>query len=213
VTEGEKTEPNYFIKLRDRFHLSVADVIIHHPAGTDPITLTKRAIELRDVRQKEVKQGSFDIAYDEVWVVFDLEKPNDQRRDLARQAMTMKGASGIRFAVSDPAFEYWLLLHEKYTTSPFNGCDDVIKRLRRYWPDYAKAQVPSDEFIKKIPTAVVNAERCRAHHEASGGEGNPSTKVDILVRSLNGATREHFRFSLGEQKVTDNPPSPNPPSP
>lgn len=195
VTEGEKTEPNYLKALRDRLQLNAADVKILHPEGTDPITLTKKAIELRDARKKAAKKG-FAIAYDEVWVVFDLEKPHDERRKLAVQAMAMKGAARIRFAVSDPCFEFWLLLHGEYTSSPFADCDSVVKRLEKHWPAYAKGQPPSEPFLRRLPVAVTNAQRCRQHHEACGGNGNPSTKVDVLARSLNSATRGHFQFTL-----------------
>lgn len=196
VTEGEKCEPNYLMALRERFQLNAAEVEIMHPEGTDPITLTKKAIELRGARREAAKKG-FAIAYDEVWVVFDLEKPHDERRRIALQAMGMKESAGIRFAVSDPCFEYWLLLHGEYTTSPFADCDSVIKRLEAHWPNYSKGQSPSQPFLEKLPVAVTNAQRCRDYHEACGGNGNPSTKVDVLAKSLNSATRKHLQFNFG----------------
>jgi hypothetical protein len=196
VTEGEKTEPNYLKALRNRLQLNAAEVEILHPEGTDPITLTNKAIELRDVRKKEAERGGA-IAYDEVWVVFDLEKPNDRRRELADKAMTMKEAAGIQFAISDPAFEFWLLLHEEYTTSPFADCNAVIQRLKKHWSGYSKGQTLPAEFLKKMPTAVQHAQRCREYHETCAGDGNPSTKVDLLARTLNSATRPHLQFKLG----------------
>ena len=57
VTEGEKTELNYLKALRDRFQLNATEVEILHPEGTDPITLTKKAIELRETRRKSAKKG------------------------------------------------------------------------------------------------------------------------------------------------------------
>ena len=54
----------------------------------------------------------------------------------------------------------------------------------------------SPEFLEKLPIAVKNAKRCRDHHETSAGDGNPSTQMDILVRSLNAATRAHHQFKL-----------------
>ena len=110
--------------------------------------------------------------------------------------MGMKEATGIRFAVSDPCFEFWLLLHGEYTTSSFPDCDSVIKRLEKHWPAYSKGHPPSLPFLEKLPVAVTNAQRCREHHETSGGDGNPSTKVDILAKSLNAATRSHLQFQL-----------------
>ena len=195
VTEGEKTEPNYLTTLRDRLQLNVVEVEIVHPNGTDPITLTQKAIALRAARKKAARNG-FQIPYDEVWVVFDLEKPHDERRKLAEQAISMKEAVGIRFAVSDPCFEFWLLLHGEYTTSPFVGCEPVVKRLKKHWDSYAKGQKPVKEFLEKIPTAVANAQGCRQHHQDCAGNGNPSTRVDLLVRSLNSATRSHLQFLL-----------------
>jgi hypothetical protein len=196
VTEGLKTEPNYFIALRNRLRLVVADVEILHPGGTDPLTLTSAAIRLRDERKRQAKKG-FAIAYDEVWVVFDMERPHDKRRVLAVRAMAMKEAAGIKFALSDPCFEFWLLLHEKYTTAQFTDCDAVIKQLRRHWHGYQKGQPPTPDFLEKLPTAVLHAERCRKHHKSCGGDGNPSTKVDILARQLNSATRSYLQFKLG----------------
>ena len=166
-----------------------------HPEGTDPITLTRKAIDLRDSRKKDAKKG-FTIAYDEVWVVFDLEKTHDERRKLAVQAMAMKEAVGIQFAVSDPCFEFWLLLHDEFTTSPFPDCDAVIKRLEKHWPAYSKGMAPSQPFLEKLPVAVTNAQRCREHHNTSGGDGNPSTQIDVLAKSLNSATRGHLQFPL-----------------
>ena len=196
VTEGEKTEPNYFRALRNRLELAAADVEILHPTGTDPLTLTRAAIQIRDERKKQAKKG-FSVAYDEVWVVFDLEKPHDERRKLAVAAMALKEAAGIKFAFSDPCFEFWLLLHEEFTTAPFADCDQVIQRLEVHWRNYSKGLSPTPEFLEKIPTAVLNAERCRKHHETSGGDGNPSTQVDILARHLNSATRSHVQFKFG----------------
>ncbi len=195
VTEGEKTEPNYFIALRNHLQIAATDVQILHPEGTDPLTLMREAIQLRDERKRMARKGVA-IAYDEVWVVFDLEKPHDERRKLAVAAMALKEAAGIQFALSDPCFEYWLLLHEEYTTAQFADCDTVVERLKRHWNDYAKGLTPTSKFLEKLPTAVLHAERCRRHHETTGGDGNPSTKVDILARHLNSATRSHLQFML-----------------
>jgi RloB-like protein len=195
VTEGSKTEPNYFKALRDRLRLVAADVDIEHPEGTDPIVLTQHAITRRDERRAQAARGAA-VEYDEVWVVFDLEKTHDQRRRQAQQAVSLGEASGIRFARSDPSFEYWLLLHVEYTTASFTKCSQVIARLKPHWNGYSKGSTPSPEFLEKVPRAVSGAEKCRKYHEDSDGDGNPSTYVDLLVRSLNGATRRHLQFRL-----------------
>lgn len=195
VTEGEKTEPNYLKCLRNRLRLVATDVEIVHPDGTDPLTLVHHAIELRNQRKMDSKSGQ-NVAYDEVWVVFDLEKTHDRRRQLAKEAKNVKGAQEIQFAVSDPCFEFWLLLHETYTTRQFPDCKVLVSRLKKYIPGYSKGHVLTSDFLEKTPTAVEGSERCREYHKACEGDGNPSTEMDKLVRSLNEATREHFRFKL-----------------
>jgi len=195
VTEGEKTEPTYLKTLCRCLHLSVADVKIVHPEGTDPKTLVREAIALRNRRKREARKGQT-VAYDEVWVVFDLEGLHDERRRLAREARNIRGACGIRFAESDPCFEFWLLLHEKYTTRQFQDCPKLVKYLKRFLPTYSKGQPLPADFLENLPDAIDHAERCRGHHSTCDGDGNPSTRVDKLVRSLNEATRSHFRFQL-----------------
>jgi hypothetical protein len=196
VTEGEKTEPCYFEALRKRLGLSSAEVVVLHPEGTDPITLTKEAVALRETRRQEAQTG-FQAAYDEVWVVFDLEKTHDPRRKLAKQAMALKEAEGIKFAESDPSFEFWLLLHEEFTTAPLADSGAVVRRLKKHWKSYSKGQTPSAEFLEKLPIAIGNAERCRKHHRDAGGDRNPSTDVDLLAANLNAATRPNLRIPRG----------------
>jgi hypothetical protein len=199
ITEGEKTEPNYLKALRDRFNLAAKVIEIVHPEGTDPLTLTRKAVELRDQRKKTAKKG-YSVEYDEVWVLFDLEKPNDERRRLAKEAMSLPVAKGLKFALSDPCFEYWLLLHDEYTTALFSDCDSVIKRLKPHLPNYTKGQKISPEFLAKVPVAVKHAMRCRIYHRTATTSGNPSTDVDLIVRSMNGATRPHLQFELPAEK-------------
>jgi len=195
VTEGEKTEPNYLNALRKRFQLAATSIEIIHPDGTDPVTLTNRAIELRDQRKKQVRSGAVAVAYDEIWVVFDLEKTHDERRKQDIRARSMPKAKGIRFAVSDPAFEYWLLLHEEFTWATFTDCDAVTARLKKHWPDYKKDSTPSSDFLEKVPVAVKNAGRVRTDNEKSD-RTNPATNVDLLVCSMNEATRPHLQYKL-----------------
>ncbi|HNY25961.1 MAG TPA: RloB family protein [Candidatus Sumerlaeota bacterium] len=186
VTEGEKTEPNYFKKLRKYLGLRT-NVEVVHPDATDPITLVNEAKELRAKREREAKKRPDRVEYDEVWVVFDLEKIHDERRRLAGEAIEKARNSAIRVAYSDPSFEYWLILHEKYTAAPLQDGDESIKRLKEYWPEYEKNQEFPEKFIKKYPTATQNAERVRQYHEESGNDGmnrNPYTEVDCLVQSL-----------------------------
>lgn len=191
VTEGENTEVNYFVALRNRLKLAATDIQIIHPEGTDPITLTKEAIKLRNQRKKNDHENPFD----EVWIVFDLEKQHDKRRMQANKARGIPGAKGINFVESDPSFELWRLLHETYTTKSFDSGSAVLKELRRVVPSYTKSEIPSPETLSKIPTAIKHTQRLRRDNEKTG-RTNPATNVDLLVRSMNNATRKHLQFTL-----------------
>jgi hypothetical protein len=193
VTEGAKTEPNYFKALRKRLQLNATEVEILHPEGTDPLTLVRKAIEMRAERKRESKKG-LKIPYDEVWIIYDLEKPNDERRQIDKKARQLREAEGIKFGESDPCFEFWLLLHEEFTTAQFVDCAEVVVRLRNFLPNYSKGDMPSEEFLKKLPDAIERAQRCRRHHQETNSDGNPGTSVDILASNLNEATRLHLRL-------------------
>ncbi len=192
VTEGEKTEPNYLLALRDRLRLATTHVHIEHAEGTDPMTLTRRALELRDARAKDRRA----VSYDQVWVVFDMEQTHDQRREIARQALAHGLPKGIRYAVSDPAFEVWTLYHFRYTTARFGSADEVIRALKEHVPDYGKSWRPGNAVLDRVPTAVSNAERARQAHTDGGCEGTPPTDVDLLVRELNDAVPLTRRIDL-----------------
>jgi hypothetical protein len=194
VTEGKNTEVNYFTALRNRLKLSATDIQVIHPEGTDPITLTRAAVKLRSQRKKKEPDNPFD----EVWVVFDLEKQHNERRAQAQQARNVSGAREIKFIESDPSFEYWRLLHEKngYTTKFLPDSDATLKELKKHCPAYTKSEIPDSHVLNNIPLAVKRAKQGRKYHKESGGNGNPSTNADLLVRSMNSATRKHLQFTL-----------------
>jgi len=133
ITEGKKTEPTYFLGLRAMLKLLNVKIEILPGAAMDK-TIVERAIQLK---------GN----YDEVWAVFDRETPVTNKNYF--EAIELALHNNIKLAVSDPCFEYWLLLHFKSTDGSFANCDNVIRELRRTFPDYEKNTALPDEFLKK----------------------------------------------------------------
>ena len=198
VTEGEKTEPNYLIGLRNHLKLQAADIHVVKADGTDPLSVVGCAVELRDQRKREAKRGCT-VPYDSVWAVFDTERAdtNPKLNDALQKARGQK----VNVALSNPCFEFWILLHDEYTTAQFAKCEDVIRRIKdRHFPGYEKRSVDADQYIPKIPAAIRNSEQCREYHKMAGVDGNPSTDVDLLVREMNDATRKHYRLKLEENE-------------
>jgi hypothetical protein len=194
VTEGEKTEPIYLSGLRNHLKLSTAEIQIINAPGTDAYTIVKEAISIRDQRKREAKTG-YTVPYDSTWAVFDTERADTNPR--LHDALQLARSRKINVALSNPCFEFWILLHDIFTTAPFMKCAEVIRRIKAdFNPGYEKNDPTVSEYLPKIQVAVRNSARCRIHQIASGGDGNPSTGVDLLVREMNDATRPYFRLDF-----------------
>jgi hypothetical protein len=195
VTEGKETEPKYFSGLRNHLKLSSVEVKIMKAGGTDALSIVDYAIDKRKERKLAAKHECT-VPYDSVWAVFDTERADTNPK--LKEALNKAGVHKINVALSNPCFEFWLLLHDVFTTAPFINCDDVIRCIKRkYVPNYQKNNIPMGTYIPKIPTAVHNAEQCQNHHNAAGTDimdRNPSTKVHLLVCEMNKATRVHSRL-------------------
>ena len=97
----------------------------------------------------------------------------------------------IEMILSDPCFEFWLLLHFGVTDRPFlssgggrTACDSVIEVLRGHLPEYKKnAPDVFGQFKEHADYAVVNAKRLEALRSELT-ENSPSTDVVKLVRRL-----------------------------
>lgn len=119
VSQGEKTEPNYFesFKKNGRDHI---DIDFEHRCG-DPKQMVDKAIFL-----KEKAAGDTRSKYDRVWAVFDKD---DFELDCFNQAILQAASSGIDCAWSNEAFELWYLLHFDYHNSGIDR-SSYIDRIR-----------------------------------------------------------------------------------
>lgn len=183
VCEGEKTEPNYFLGLKDYYALNSANVEICGDCGSDPMSIVNYG------KQRYREERDAGDAFDKVCCVFDKDAhPNyHQAMDVIQNA-TPKGAYVAINSV--PCFEYWLLLHYQYTTQPYEGqhgnsaCNQVLHELRSYMPDYAKGDNGVfSKLVGQLEFAINNAERASQASIANDTD-NPSTRVHELVRFL-----------------------------
>lgn len=186
VCEGQKTEPIYFKKLREYFHLNSVNVVIaDKKSGLDPKRLIEYAIE----------EFNKSRDFDHVYCVFDRDKhPSfDEALDKIRSTKLKKAT--IRPITSTPCFELWLLLHFKYTTRPFcsaendSNCALVVSDLKNHIPNYEKGNSNVFSTVSdKLDTAVKNAKQLVGYHRTSGAN-NPSTDVYRLVEYLESLKR------------------------
>lgn len=180
VCEGSKTEPRYFEGLRFDLKLSgltVAVDIAGAECGSAPISVVDHAIALR-------KKSQRDVPYDAVWCVFDREA-NPEHQSF-RAAVDKANAHGLKLAVSVPCFEFWYLLHARYSTAPFDCADDLKAEVARCFPGYEGIKEIHTHLRGQRDTALAHAERVRRHHAdvSDDPHANPLTDVDRLVRFL-----------------------------
>jgi hypothetical protein len=173
VCEGTETEPRYFRALRRTYRLSTLHIQIVKGKGA-PINVVTEAIK---------QQNKLDDSRDEVWCVFDVEVKANNPSFYA--AVDKSGAAKLRLGVSNPAFEFWYLLHFKCTDRPFKNADDVIEELRKHIPHYDKSTPVFHQLQEKTSEAIENATQLRKRAcESWDRFPNPSTGIDKLVSEI-----------------------------
>ena len=95
----------------------------------------------------------------------------------------------VRFVVSNPTFEVWLLLHFKYSTKQYKDGNAVIKELRRYLPTYKKNRDCFEDCKGKMKDAVEYSTKLTEYYADSEWpsiECNPRTDMGDLISCLEG---------------------------
>lgn len=185
VCEGAETEPNYFGSLRVDLGVRSADVrICGKECGSDPMSVLEYALELFEE----------DSTFDNIFCVFDKEgtKEREAKYKEACKIIDKKKLNNckISYIRSVPSFEYWYILHYKYTCAPFaaqgrKSCADmVVSALKKEMPKYNKSDKNIFQLLKpKLPIAKVNATKALAAAKAHQTD-NPMTEAHLLVEVL-----------------------------
>ena len=189
VTEGTKTEPNYFGEIRSHFRLHTANVGIYPGAlGTDPLNVVEYARQLfvDGDRHKHIPARAFD----QVYAVFDRDNHASYHEALTRAAQldgTLRNDNRqkvpFRAVASVPNFEFWLLLHYENVQAPIHR-DEALARLRAHIPGYAKGA--SGAFATTsplLPDAIARAAVLAGQFSARD-EPEPFTALGALVDLL-----------------------------
>jgi hypothetical protein len=186
VCEGKETEPNYFDGLKrdepTRRHFAIT---IKRGKGGSRHQIAQFAVERKNDPSAD---------YDQVWCVMDVEGPETQ--EAMQQALSLLNSNSITPAISNPAFEVWMLAHFEKTGSMFLNCDAVIARLNKHWQQHFSTDYDkTDERIYwRIRTfsdqAVQNAKWVREQHHANDCiiDCNSATDVYRLVCLLRRTT-------------------------
>lgn len=180
VCEGEKTEINYLKQLKDFFRLNNVSIDILSSKKPSP----SQVVEFANGNNKQ--------KYDKVYCVFD--KDMHSTFDEALQKCKKYNFEAI---VSNPCFEFWILLHFTYTTANFHTdnknspCDKLINNyLKTHIKDYSKSYKSFAQLIEnKLNQAIENA--IKANKEAEDKNcTSPYTfmnKLALKFQELNNA--------------------------
>lgn len=126
AVEGANTEPQYFALFNDQQSVIKVNCLQSKHESSPPQVLKRM--------EKYLKKESLKPT-DEAWLVCDKDHWRDDQL-LQLHGWSQKNAN-YGFALSNPNFEYWLLLHFEEGTGVSNA-RECSERLKRYLPDYNK---------------------------------------------------------------------------
>lgn len=189
VSEGSKTEPNYFREVRAAYRLHTANVEVQpSELGTAPIQVVQYAKELFENgdRHKNVQRRAFE----KVYAVFDRDD-HDSYFDALRLAESLDGKLRndakqpvvFQAVASVPSFELWLLLHYEDIQAPLHR-DEVMRHLKLHIPGYEKGAGKAFATTSEhLAIASQRAERLAARFTADTAP-EPFTAIARLVALL-----------------------------
>ena len=189
VSEGSKTEPNYFSEIRAAYRLHTANVEVRpSELGTAPIQVVQYARELFENGDphKQVQRRAFE----QVYAVFDRDD-HDSYFDALRLAESLHGklrndnkqSVTFKAIASVPSFELWLLLHYEDIRAPIHR-DEVMRRLKLHIPGYEKGAGRAFATTReRLTVATQRAELLAARFTADTAP-EPYTAIVELVAGL-----------------------------
>ncbi len=194
VSEGSKTEPNYFRDIRAAYRLHTANVEVRpSELGTAPIQVVQYARELFE--NGDPRKNIQPRAFEQVCAVFDRDD-HDSYFNALRLAESLDGKLkndakqliSFKAVASVPSFELWLLLHYENIEAPLHR-DEVMQRLRQHIPGYEKGACHAFDITREhLDIAVQRAEALTARFTADTAP-EPYTAIVGLVQLLTSLRR------------------------
>jgi len=124
---------------------------------------------------------------DEAWLIIDKDHwPEEHIKELFEWT---KEEENYHFALSNPCFEYWLLLHFENPTGKINK-NSCSARLKRYLPDYDKNILAHKFSDEKINAAISRAETQLSSQHVDWPT-TTGTTVYRLIKHINQARAKH----------------------
>ena len=146
VTEGRKTEPQYFSILK----LVSNNVLRIQPSRTKPDPSHLIEIMNKFIKTEDCKNN------DEAWIVLDKDQSTDEQLNLLYTWASKK--SNRYIAITNPQCEYWLLLHFEEGLK-IKNISDCLMRLNQHVPNYDKGIEKDKITLNHIKSAIHSAKK------------------------------------------------------
>ncbi|MFE0549248.1 RloB family protein [Streptomyces pilosus] len=171
VCGGARTEKDYFEDLKD--HCRASNVTVKVRTDTrSPLHVVNTAADLF---------ASAADDFDECWAVFDVDSFD------VGESIKVAKRRGVDLAISNPCFEYWLLLHFCDHNSHLSEYKAVRDKIKSHVPNYDKAGIKISDYLDGVEDAVARA-RKRDENQVPPGV-NPNTTVwRIAAQMINSAS-------------------------
>jgi hypothetical protein len=170
VVCGARTEKLYLDGMRRHFRDSPVAIEVRSDAGS-PSQPIDHAVKLW-ARDRD--------GFDQVWCVFDVDEFG---RDVDR-AVVAAARADVAVAVSNPCFEFWLLLHFADHTAWLNDAMAVQRKLRGRVAYYDKTRLDFAVFAPGITDAIDRGRRLS--ESGRDHRHNPSTTMWRLAATIVG---------------------------
>jgi hypothetical protein len=185
VTEGTKTEPNYFEKLRDEInqkykgHISIRIEGIGQ--GSNTLTLLERA-------QKIVAESP--VQFKHVWLVYDKDDfpKDDFDNTFTKCGLLSKADDSVSYHAlwSNECIEYWFLLHFILLDSAISRNEYYPKLTEYLGSKYEKNRKDIYSLLKpNLQTAINNAKKVQKRNiNLPPSKCTPGTAVYEIFEKL-----------------------------
>ncbi len=175
-TEGQTTEREYFEHLwKSHPNLKSTRDFARPPRNSsssphDVLVCMEQCIE----RHKPLRKG------DEAWLVVDKDSWTDDQLTELRNWISRPGRNGYTryLAISNPKFEYWLLLH--FSDAGVCDSNDCTHKLKMHVPNYSK----HIDFKKYSDSEVRSAIERARRRDRPGTGGVSTTTIYVLVSHI-----------------------------
>lgn len=146
--EGSKTEPQYFAMFNQPQSIILVKCLKRPPTKSSPVQVLKKMQEY--LRKESLRKT------DEAWIVVDKDNwTEDQLKGLLEWSQKSENHG---FALSNPNFEYWLLLHFEEGKA-IASSQECMARLKRYLPNYDKDIDSTKITLELIGKAILRAKQ------------------------------------------------------